>query len=149
MTGDLYWASANFQIAATIELPYQVRIVAIGDFSGAGSAVLRGALARVAGLPVPIHVDASGITALSGDAAAALAERTGDPARPLTVVSASSAAVPVLDTAHIHVTPPPGHTRRGAQPSPPAGPPSQGGALALIAGAARPSRGCWPAPRQG
>lgn len=114
MTGHLYWASANFQIAADIELPYEIRMVASGDFSGAGSAVLRGALSRVTGLPVPIRVDASGITAISGDAAAALAERMGDPARPLTVEAASIAAASVLGAEHIHAAPV--RTRRNHRP---------------------------------
>lgn len=105
MTGHLYWASANFQIAADIKLPHEIRLVATGDFSGAGSAVLRGALARVTGLSVPIRVDASGITAISGDAAAALIERMADPTRPLTLDAASSAAASVLGTSHIPVAP--------------------------------------------
>lgn len=105
MTGHLYWASANFQIAADIDVPCEIRMVAIGDFSGAGSAVLRGALSRVTGLPFPVRVDASGVTALSNDAAAALAERAGDPAGQFTVESASSAAAPILDAARVHFTP--------------------------------------------
>jgi hypothetical protein len=96
MTAHLYWASADFQISADIDFAHEVHMVAAGDFSGAGSAVLRGALSRVSGLPVPVHLDASGVTALSDDAAQAVFERSRDGARPLTVEAASAAAAQLL-----------------------------------------------------
>jgi hypothetical protein len=96
MTAHLYWASADFEISADIDFPYEVHMVAAGDFSGAGSAVLRGALSRVSGLPVPVSLDASGVTAFSDDAARAIFERSQSAARPLTVNAASAAAAELL-----------------------------------------------------
>src|SRR4051812_9805963 len=96
MTAHLYWASADFEISADIHFPYEVHMVAAGDFSGAGSAVLRGALSRVSGLPVPVHLDASGVTALSDDAVQAVFERSRNGARPLTIDSVSAAAAQLM-----------------------------------------------------
>jgi hypothetical protein len=96
VTAHLYWAGAEFEISADIDFPYEVHMVAAGDFSGAGGAVLRGALSRVAGLPVPVSLEASGVTALSEDAAQAVFERSRDGARPLTVQSVSAAASQLL-----------------------------------------------------
>lgn len=96
MTAHLYWASADFEISADIDFPNVVHMVAAGDFSGAGSAVLRGALSRVSGLPVPVSLDASGVTALSADAAQAVFERSSNRLRPLTVESVSAAAAQLL-----------------------------------------------------
>src|SRR5438876_7836307 len=96
MTAHLYWASAEFEISADIDFPHEVHMVAAGDFSGAGSAVLRGALARVSGMPVPVSLDASRVTALSDDAAQAVFERCKDGVRPLTVESVSAAAAQLL-----------------------------------------------------
>jgi hypothetical protein len=99
MTSHLHWASPNFRITARIDFRQQVHVVAAGDFSGAGSAVLRGALARIARLPAQVRLDASGVTALSADAAQALAGRTTDPLRPLLIDAISAAAAPALDAA--------------------------------------------------
>jgi hypothetical protein len=96
VTAHLYWASADFEISAEIDIPNEVHMVAAGDFSGAGSAVLRGALSRVAGLPVPVSLDASGVTALSEDAAQAVLERSRNRTRPLTVASMSAVAARLL-----------------------------------------------------
>ncbi|HZC53389.1 MAG TPA: hypothetical protein VE441_12940 [Mycobacterium sp.] len=103
MTAHLYWASPQFRISAKVDFPDQAVLIAAGDFSGAGSAVLGGALAGVARMPVAVHLDASGITALSDDAAAAVGERTADPATLLTVDSESVQVAPVLDAAHLPV----------------------------------------------
>jgi hypothetical protein len=78
MAGHLYWQSANYTITAFVETqPRRVRVVAAGDFGGSGSAVLRGALHRLGTLLGPIHLDASGVRALSPDAVAALGECDG------------------------------------------------------------------------
>jgi hypothetical protein len=76
MTADFYWASPQFEILLNHEVPDHARLVAVGDFSGAGGAVLRGALSRVAHMPFPVVVDTSAVTALSADAAQALTEQT-------------------------------------------------------------------------
>lgn len=75
MAGHLYWQSANFTITAFVDSePRQVRVIAAGDFGGSGSAVLRGALTRLAALLAPIRLNAAEVTALSHDAVAALSE---------------------------------------------------------------------------
>ena len=99
MTAHLYWASAAFQISADIDFPREVHMVAAGDFSGAGSAVLRGALTRVASMPMPVSLDASKVTALSADAARAVVERSRNMVRPLTVEAVSVAAAQLLSLA--------------------------------------------------
>ena len=85
MTARLHWAATGFRITADIDFPRRVDLVAEGDFSGIGAAVLLGALARVTRLRVPVRVDASSVTALSPDAERALAHRVTHPAEPLIV----------------------------------------------------------------
>lgn len=103
MAGHLYWQSANFTITAFLDdRPRQVRVIVAGDFTGSGSAVLRGALGRLTSLLAPIHIDASGITALPRDGASALAECAGSLPGRLTVDAVSEAVAPSLDPVLLH-----------------------------------------------
>ncbi|HKC26596.1 MAG TPA: hypothetical protein VKB75_01170 [Jatrophihabitans sp.] len=81
MSSNLRWASAQFTIAAHVDLPRPTDVVATGDFAGARAAVLRGVLLRVAALHAPVVFDASGVTALSPDAVDALCTRAAEPER--------------------------------------------------------------------
>jgi len=103
MAGHLYWQSANFTITAFLDdCPRQVRVIAAGNFTGPGSAVLRGALCRLTSLLAPIHVDASGVTVLPREGATALAECAGGQAGRLTVDAVSAAVAPSLDPVLLH-----------------------------------------------
>jgi hypothetical protein len=103
MAGHLYWQSANFTITAFLDdCPRRVRVIAAGDFSGSGSAVLRGALVRLTSVLAPIHLDASGVTVLPRDGATALAEFAGGQVGRLTVDAVSEAVAPSLDPVLLH-----------------------------------------------
>ena len=103
MAGHLYWQSANFTITAFLDdRPRRVRVIAAGDFTGSGSAVLRGALCRLTSLLAPIHLDASGVTALPREGATALAEYAGGQVGRLTVDAVSEAVAPSLDPVLLH-----------------------------------------------
>jgi hypothetical protein len=95
MSSNLRWTSAQFSIAAHVDLPRQTAVVAIGDFAGPRAAVLRGVLSRIAALRAPVEFDASGLTALSHDAVDALLTRAAHPER-FRLVGVPSKLAPLL-----------------------------------------------------
>jgi hypothetical protein len=79
----MYWASRTLWIRAHVDKSHRARVIASGDFSGAGAAVLRGALARLCHLPDPVTLDASRVTALSPDGARTRIEQATNQAKPM------------------------------------------------------------------
>lgn len=95
MARHLSWHSARFSIDAFVDMHTRHgHLVVNGDCTGAGAAVLHGALIRLQSLHVPVTVDASGLTAVGGAAAEELRARVSDD---VTLVGASPAIAETLD----------------------------------------------------